>query len=163
MWQKLFKGGKLMFQFATLVLLFGVLSSYSETPNSSGSFNDGSKNARTPNRASNSEKWKFAGESHGIKFSLRISNECRPTGSSLAVKLENTMDYPVTVSFRINNPDWTKTFERHLGPREMDTGLKYKPDEGTVCHAYLDQIFVEAKNVRPDSTNQDQAAVEENE
>lgn len=152
-----------MFHLASLALLVGVLNSYATSLKSDDLFHDGLKNARPPKQDPNSEKWKFAGENHGIKFSLRISNECRPSGSSLGVKLENTLDYPVTVSFRINSPDWSKTFERHLSPREMDTGLKFKPDEGAVCHAYLDQVFVEAKNIHSDSTKQDQAAVEENE
>ena len=71
--------------------------------------------------------WQFAGES----------------GASLELKLENTLDLPVTVSFRIVDPDWTQSFERELGPNAKDTAIHFVPDEGTACHPYVDEVYVE--------------------
>ena len=64
------------------------------------------------------------------------------------MKLESTLDYPITVSFRINDPNWSKTFERDLTPGEKDSGLKYTPSEGTVCHPYVDEVFVDSKGTQ---------------
>lgn len=87
--------------------------------------------------------WQFAGENQGIRFSFKIANECRESGASLELKLENTQDLAVTVSFRIVDPDWTQTFERELGPNAKDTAIHFVPDEGTACHPYVDEVYVE--------------------
>jgi hypothetical protein len=93
-------------------------------------------------------RWQFAGENKGIRFSFRIANECRDSGARIEVKLENTLDHAVTVSFRIVDPDWKQSFERELSPGEKDTAIKFSPDEGTACHPYVDEVYVEDRQTQ---------------
>lgn len=90
------------------------------------------------------EKWSFAGENYGVRIFFKIKRECQESGSTMALKVENTLDYPVTVSFRIKDPEWTKTFEREIKAHGEDTGLKFIPETGTACHPYVDEIHVES-------------------
>jgi hypothetical protein len=87
--------------------------------------------------------WQFAGENQGIRFRFLIENECRDSGASLQIRLENTLDRAVTVSFRLVDPDWKQSFERDLGPGEKDALIPFTPDEGTSCHPYVDEVYVE--------------------
>lgn len=119
-----------MFRIMTAALLLGVLGPRAETP----------------------EHWQYAGENHGIRFFFKIANECRESGASVAVKLESTLDYPVTVSFRLNDPNWSKIFERDLTPGEKDSGLKFTPGEGTACHPFVDEVFVDTKETQVTKT-----------
>jgi hypothetical protein len=93
-------------------------------------------------------RWQFAGENKGIRFSFKIANECRESGARLEVKLENTLDYAVTVSFRIVDPDWKQSFERELAPGDKDTAIKFSPDEGTACHPYVDEVYVDSRETQ---------------
>jgi hypothetical protein len=88
-------------------------------------------------------RWQFAGENQGIRFYFKIANECRDEGAKLDVKLESTLDHPVTVSFRLVDPDWKQSFERELGPKAKDAAIQFTPDEGTACHPYVDEVYVE--------------------
>jgi hypothetical protein len=99
--------------------------------------------AKGADKGQGAPHWQFAGENQGIRFSFKIANECRESGASLELKLENTQDFAVTVSFRIVDPDWTQTFERELGPNAKDTAIHFVPDEGTACHPYVDEVYVE--------------------
>jgi hypothetical protein len=107
--------------------------------------------ARTNAKTSALEKWSFAGESYGVRIFFKINRECRESGSSVALKLENTLDYPVTVSFRVKDPEWSKSFERDLKAQAEDTGLKFIPETGTACHPYVDNIYVEATGTKVSS------------
>lgn len=93
-------------------------------------------------------RWQFAGENQGIRFYFKIANECRDAGASLELKLESTLDHAVTVSFRMVDPDWNQTFERDLEPGAKDTAIQYKPDEGTACHPYVDEVYVEPRQTQ---------------
>jgi hypothetical protein len=93
-------------------------------------------------------RWQFAGENQGIRFSFRIANECRNSGAKVEMKLENTLDHAVTVSFRLVDPDWKQTFERELGPDMKDTAVKFTPEEGSACHPYVDEVFVQSKETQ---------------
>lgn len=87
-------------------------------------------------------RWQFAGENQGIRFRFRIANECRESGAHLDLKLENTLDHAVTVSFRIVDPDWKQSFERELAANGKDEAIRFTPDEGTSCHPYVDEVYV---------------------
>lgn len=93
-------------------------------------------------------KWQYAGENQGIRFSFKIANECRSSGAKVEVKLENTLDHAVVVSFRLIDPDWKQSFERELGPKMKDTSIKFKPEEGTACHPYVGEVYVESRETR---------------
>jgi len=87
--------------------------------------------------------WQYAGENQGIRFAFLIENECRESGARVQLKLENTLDHAVTVSFRLVDPDWKQSFERELGPGEKNALIPFTPDEGTACHPYVDEVYVE--------------------
>jgi len=90
-------------------------------------------------------RWQFAGENQGIRFYFKIANECRDTGASLDLKLESTLDHPVTVSFRLVDPDWSQAFERDLEANAKAAAIPYTPDGGTACHPYVDEVYVEPR------------------
>jgi hypothetical protein len=90
-------------------------------------------------------RWQFAGENQGIRFQFKIANECRASGAHLELKLENTLDHAVTVSFRIVDPDWKQTFERDLAANGKDLAIRFTPDEGTACHPYVDEVYVDSR------------------
>lgn len=112
-----------MIRFLAAMTLFGAMAEAAETP----------------------AKWQYAGENRGIRFHFKIANECRKTGAKVEMKLENTMDHPVVVSFRLVDPDWKQSFERDLGPKMKDMAVKFTPEDGTACHPYVDEVFVESK------------------
>jgi hypothetical protein len=93
-------------------------------------------------------RWQFAGENQGIRFYFKIANECRDAGARVELKLENGLDHAVTVSFRLVDPDWKKSFERELGPDTKDQAIKFTPEEGTACHPYVDEVYVESKETQ---------------
>lgn len=90
------------------------------------------------------EKWKYAGENQGIAFYLRITDQCRE-GSKVFLKLRSELENPVTITFRLNDSDWRKTFTRELAAGGKDATLQYSPDDGPVCNPYIDQVFIEPK------------------
>lgn len=98
--------------------------------------------------AETTAKWQFAGENRGIRFHFKIANECRDQGAQVEIKLENSLDHAVVVSFRMVDPDWKKSFERELGPKMMDTAIKFSPEEGAACHPYVDEVYVESKETQ---------------
>lgn len=93
-------------------------------------------------------RWQFAGENQGIRFYFKIANECRASDARVDVKLENTLDRAVTVSFRIVDPDWKQSFERELEPKAKDTAIRYSPEEGTSCHPYVDEVYVASRGAQ---------------
>lgn len=92
--------------------------------------------------------WQYAGETKGIRFWFKIANECRESGARVEMKLENTLDHDVTVAFRVVDPDWKQSFERELGSGDKDTAIRFSPDEGTACHPYVDEVYVEARGTQ---------------
>ncbi len=90
-------------------------------------------------------RWQFAGENEGIRFYFKIDNECRDSGASLQLKLESTLDHAVTVSFRLVDPDWSQAFERDLEANAKAAPIPFTPDEGTACHPYVDEVYVEPR------------------
>jgi hypothetical protein len=101
--------------------------------------------ALTPRADGNAEKWQFAGESQGVSFYLKVRHECRDNGSKVSVKLENQTDYAVSVSFRLNDPNWHKSFTKDLKPHGADASFAFSPEEGA-CHLYVDEVTVEPKD-----------------
>jgi hypothetical protein len=94
-------------------------------------------------------RWQFAGENQGIRFYFKIANECRDEGAKLDLKLENTLDHAVTVSFRIVDPDWSKSFERELDANAKASSIPtYVPEGGTACHPYVDEVYVEPRGTQ---------------
>src|SRR5882757_3760733 len=93
-------------------------------------------------------RWQFAGENQGIRFFYKVANECRNSGAKVEMKLENTTDNAVTVSFRLVDPDWKKSFERELGPKMKDSAIKFTPEEGSSCHPYVDEVYVQSKETQ---------------
>ena len=93
--------------------------------------------------ASAAEKWQFAGENQGIAFQLQITNQCKD-GSKVSIKLKSALDHPVTVTFRLNDADWKKTFTYALQPKGRDANLTFVPEDSQVCHPYVDQVYVES-------------------
>lgn len=99
--------------------------------------------AMHPGTLSASEtKWQFAGESQGISFQMQIRNECQD-GAKVTVKMKNSLDHAVTVSFRLNDSDWRKTFTYKLMPNSGNATINFAPEESTVCHPYIDQVYLE--------------------
>jgi hypothetical protein len=92
----------------------------------------------------NEGKWNFAGESQGIAFQLQIRNQCKD-GAKVSIRLKSELDRPVTVSFRLNDSDWRKTFSHKLKPKDQTATLHYTPFESTVCHPYIDQVYIESE------------------
>ena len=99
-------------------------------------------------RADAPAKWQFAGDNQGIRFYLKIANECRDKGAKVEVRLENTLDHAVVVSFRIVDPDWKQNFEREMATGMKDTAIKFTPEEGKSCHPYVDEVYVEEKGTQ---------------
>jgi hypothetical protein len=100
-------------------------------------------------------RWQYAGESKGIRFRFRIANECADAGARMEVKLENTLDAEATVSFRIVDPDWKRSFERKLGPKAEDASIRFAPDEGTACHPYVDEVYLESRDTQVSRSDAD--------
>lgn len=100
-------------------------------------------------------KWKFAGESQGVVFYLRMDNACKPEGSQVFLKLENTLNHPVTVSFRLSDSDWNKTFTRELAAGATDTRLRYRPDDGPACYPFIDQIHLGEEGTQVTQTGEE--------
>ncbi len=100
--------------------------------------------ALSPLMAMGEEKWKFAGENQGISFHLQITGECKE-GSKVAIKLKSSLDHPVTVSFRLNDSDWRKTFSAKVKPSGgRNNILTFAPEESAACNPYIDQVYVES-------------------
>lgn len=95
-------------------------------------------------KSAGEEKWKYAGENQGIAFYLRITDQCRE-GSKVFLKVRSELENPVTITFRLNDSDWRKTFTRELPAGGKDATLQYSPDEGPVCNPYIDQVYIEPK------------------
>jgi hypothetical protein len=98
--------------------------------------------------ADTAPRWQFAGENQGIRFYFKIANECRNSGAKVELKLDNTLDHAVMVSFRLVDPDWKKSFQRELGPMMKDKAVKFAPEEGSACHPYIDEVYVESKETQ---------------
>lgn len=103
-------------------------------------------------------RWQFAGVNQGIRFQFRIANECRDQGAQVEIKLENSLDQAVVVDFRLVDPDWKKSFERELGSKMEDASIRFTPEEGTACHPYFDEVYVESKETQVTHADPDPAA-----
>lgn len=89
-------------------------------------------------------KWQFAGESQGISFHLQIHDQCKD-GSKVTIKLRSALEHAAVVSFRLSDSDWRKTFTQKVPPGGKGATVNYSPGEGTVCHPFLDQVFLEGE------------------
>jgi hypothetical protein len=105
-------------------------------------------------------RWQFAGENQGIRFYFKIANECRDSGAKVDLKLENTLDHSVTVHFRVVDPEWKQSFERELGSEMKDMAIKFTPEDGSACHPYIDEVYVESKETQV--THSDASLPDEN-
>jgi hypothetical protein len=101
--------------------------------------------ALAPRADEGSDKWLFAGENQGVSFYLKVKRECKETGSTVTVKLESQLDYPVTVSFRVNDPGWHKSLKKDLKSHGTDARTVISPEYGGACHPFVDEITVEPK------------------
>jgi hypothetical protein len=90
-------------------------------------------------------KWQYAGESQGITFRIKVFNACKAEGSKIVLKLESKLPEKVEVSFRLNDSEWSKTFTRELKAGATDSGLEFRPEEGSACHPFIDQIYVDSQ------------------
>ena len=93
-------------------------------------------------------KWQFAGENQGIRFYFKIAHACQSDGAEVEVKLENTLDHAVTLNFRVVDPEWKMSFERELPPKVVDTAIHFIPEEGSACHPYVDNVYLESKETQ---------------
>lgn len=89
-------------------------------------------------------KWKYAGENQGIEFQLLIRNQCKD-GSKVSIRMKSELDREVTVSFRLNDSDWRKTFTYKLKANAKGATLHYTPFDSPVCHPYIDQVYIESE------------------
>lgn len=88
------------------------------------------------------KKWKYAGEDHGIRFFYTEPRGAK--NGSILLKLENTLDMPVGISFRVKDTEWNKAFEAQLAPGATDSSLTYRPEVGLgVRFPFIDRVFVE--------------------
>ena len=117
--------------------------------------------ALAPLAAIGSEPWKYAGENKGVAFHLKIDNACKED-SKVRIKVKNTLDRAVTISFRLNDSEWRKTFTRELRAGATDTTLAHQPEESLVCHPYIDQVYFE-ENLPMISQGGDSALFEDSE
>lgn len=97
-------------------------------------------------------RWKYAGESQGIAFQIQITNQCKDN-SRVVVKVKSSLDHPVTVSFRLNDSDWRKTFTQDL-KKSKEAQVAFSPEESMVCHPYVDQIYVESEEAMVTQTEE---------
>jgi hypothetical protein len=67
----------------------------------------------------------------------------------VAIKVRNSLEGKVSVSFRLNDSDWRKTFSLDLEPGEVDSSWAYTPEESLVCHPYIDQVYFEEADELP--------------
>ena len=51
----------------------------------------------------------------------------------------------ILLSFRLNDPDWSKSFTATLKAGATNSGLRFTPDGGSVCHPYIDMVYIEPK------------------
>ena len=86
-------------------------------------------------------KWLYAGEMQGIEFQLQMTGACKE-GSKVAVRLKTSSEEELVVSFRLNDDDWRKTFTHALKAGGKPVTLSFTPEDGQVCHPYVDQVEV---------------------
>lgn len=92
--------------------------------------------------ANRKDNWKYAGEDHGIRFYYQTAKG-RSAGPMM-LKLENTLEMPVEVSFRVKDTDWNKGFVKSLAPGESDSTLVYKMQDGaSVRYPFIDRVYLE--------------------
>lgn len=107
----------------------------------------------------NDNKWQYAGESQGISFQMQIRNECKDN-AKVTVKMKSEIDRSVTVSFRLNDSDWRKTFNYKLKANAQAATVSFTPDEGSVCHPFIDQIYIESEESMVTQSGSDPSAEE---
>jgi hypothetical protein len=87
------------------------------------------------------DPWKYAGEDQGVRFFFKADHA--GAKSPIIVKVENTLPYPVDVSFRVKDLDWKRAFSRQLDANQADS-LAYLPSEDVVSYPYVDRVFLAA-------------------
>jgi hypothetical protein len=102
-------------------------------------------------------KWQYAGESQGISFHMQIRNQCKD-GSKVTIKLKSALDHSAVVSFRLNDSDWRKTFTHKVKPDGKEAIVSYSPGENSVCHPFIDQIYIEGEEEAVTQTTEDAAS-----
>lgn len=97
------------------------------------------------------DKWKYAGEDHGLRFYFQPPKDGRK--GPITLKVENTRPLSVGVTFRVRDTDWKCTFVSNLSPFEADSSLSFVPENGLpVLYPFIDRIFVEQAVGFPDLT-----------
>lgn len=92
--------------------------------------------------ANRKDSWKYAGEDHGIRFFYQTSKG-RAAGP-MVLKLENTLEIPVEVSFRVKDTDWNHGFVKSLAPGAKDSTLVHEMRDGaSVRYPFIDRVFLE--------------------
>jgi hypothetical protein len=85
------------------------------------------------------DPWRYAGEDHGIRFYFQPDRR-----GGIRIKVENGLDTPVDVIYRVRDTDWKKRFTCSLAAGAVDSTIRYRPlDEAVVRYPYFDRIFLE--------------------
>jgi hypothetical protein len=58
------------------------------------------------------------------------------------------------------DPEWKQSFERELGAKEKDTAIRFTPDEGTACHPYVDEVYVDSRETQVTHTSEPEQATQ---
>lgn len=112
----------------------------------------------SPAFAGADSKWQFAGENQGISFHLQIRDQCKEEGSKVTIRLRSSLDHAAVVSFRLNDSDWRKTFTQRVPADGKEATVSHIPDEGSVCHPFIDQVYLEGEGEAVTQTTEEEAA-----
>ncbi len=92
--------------------------------------------------------WKYAGESHGIRFFFKKSHKPE-SGEKILLKVENTLSSTVGVYFRVRDTDWQHRFEITVPAMDADSTHSYALEESaSVQFPFIDEIYVETSDNR---------------
>jgi hypothetical protein len=99
-------------------------------------------------QAGDAEKWKYAGEDHGIRFFFAAGEECRE--GPLLLKFENMLSIPVTARFQVKDGDWMKSFEHPLAANQVDSTIVDRPaDREALCHPDVGRVSLDIPEINP--------------
>lgn len=97
----------------------------------------------------NKDRWKYAGEDHGVRFFFRTAENGR--GGKMVLKLENTLPVPVELTFRVKDLEWKSNLASSLEPHGKDSSLVVRLAPGSpILYPYVDRVFIESSG--PDET-----------